>query len=91
MAKYYFDVRTGRLSLRDGKGANFASLAAAESEAIRSLADIARSALLAKKITNTAILVRNDTGETVTTVSLKFVTARSKPWRARNSRPFGVV
>ena len=72
MARYFFDLTDGAHTLIDEEGTELDSLKDAESEAATALADIARDALRSQDFSKLGIAVRNETGEVVLTMSVKF-------------------
>ena len=59
MPRYFFDIIEGPCSFADEEGLEFETIGAAEDEAIKSLADVARDALRAG-LSNIEIIVRDE-------------------------------
>ena len=70
MGRFFFDLTDGGLSLRDDEGAVFTTLAAVETEAIRTLVDAAKDARVPADFADVSIAVRNEAGETVLNMDL---------------------
>ena len=66
MKRYYFDLRDGNAVARDEEGVELPDIEAAQEEAARSLADMARDAIRSRtqhaRGRHMAIQVRDDTG-----------------------------
>ncbi|WP_201842269.1 DUF6894 family protein [Microvirga zambiensis] len=69
MARYYFDVQTGKPPVRDDEGAEFDSLEVAVQAAARSAAEIGTSRLARGDFSDVIIEVRDEQKQRVATVT----------------------
>ena len=69
MARYYFDVQTGKPLVRDDEGAEFDSLDAAVQAVARSAAEIGTSRLARGDFSDVVIEVRDERNQRVATVT----------------------
>jgi hypothetical protein len=76
MPRYYFDIVEGDLIAVDEEGLELPTLEAAELEATRSLANIARDIQIGVEDRNIAIKIRTDSGPLVLTVELNYRVTR---------------
>jgi hypothetical protein len=77
MARYFFDIREGDRVAIDEEGIEFSHVEAAQEEAARSLADLARDRIACQPFCQMTIAVRDDDGPVV---EAKFV------WELRHTR-----
>jgi hypothetical protein len=79
MARYYFDVQSGKPPVRDDEGAEFDSLDAAVHAAARSAAEIGTSRLAKRDTSDVVIEVRDEQNQRVCTVTASMQIERHGP------------
>ena len=79
MARYYFDVQSGKPPVRDDEGAEFDSLTAAVQAAARSAAEIGVSRLAKGDTSDVVIEVRDEQSQRVCTVTASMRIDRHGP------------
>jgi hypothetical protein len=79
MARYYFDVQSGKPPVRDDECAEFDSLEAAVHAAARSAAEIGTSRLAKGDTSNVVIEVRDEQNQRVCTVTASMRIERHGP------------
>ena len=77
MPRYFLNLTDGHNSTIDEVGENYASLAAAELEAIRTLSDVVRDEMSSRKVGTISVQLVNEDVQTVLTATLDFSIVRT--------------